>query len=519
MKIAASHEIFAIERKAEEAGVTGIMLMEHAAAALRRHCLDVLESSNNRTVVVLAGRGNNGGDGAALARLLYMSGVNVTVIFPWDTGNDKVSCNLETQLNILKNLPVRLVDIRCNDFIGEARSILQPAGLIVDALFGVGLTRPAAGAYADLIEAANAAGKYMISVDIPSGVCADTGFIGGAAIRADKTVAFMYPKIGLVLYPGAEYAGEVVTEDIGIAKIGENFQFTAESLTPEAINALIPVRRKDSNKGNHGKVCVFAGCAEMPGAMYLSCAAAYRAGAGLVRACLVKQTASFLHTMLPEAVTSILPDDGGCFCNESAQAAAGALSGANVVLMGPGIGRAAGVSGFVKHVLMNADCPVVLDADGLNAIADAPDILLKSKKPCVITPHPGEMGRLTGRSAADVLSDTLGTARAFSNKYNVITVLKTARTVIATPGGSAYINQTGNPALAKAGTGDALAGVIAGFMAQGLDARTAAALGAYIHGEAGDAAARDYGVHGVLAGDLLKYIPVVMKKYAGASNA
>jgi NAD(P)H-hydrate epimerase len=286
----------------------------------------------------------------------------------------------------------------------------------------------------------------------------------------------------------------------------------AKILTDNEAGLLLPVRKVRSNKGDFGKIMLFAGCSEMPGAASLACSAAYITGGGLVCACVLNDVAQVIFRWQREVTARILPGKNGMYCRESIKAAADDLNKSNVILIGPGLGRSPDVTEFVREIILLARAPLVMDADALFAVSQDLNILKELKAPCVITPHPGEMSRLTGASVEDILDNTAGTACRFSKEYNVVTLLKDTHTVIAHPNGNFYINKTGNNALAKAGTGDVLAGMIAGFIAQGSDVFTASALSAYIHGKAGEAASGDLSTYSVTASDLLKYIPIVIKK-------
>jgi NAD(P)H-hydrate epimerase len=286
----------------------------------------------------------------------------------------------------------------------------------------------------------------------------------------------------------------------------------AKILTDSEAGLLLPVRKVRSNKGNFGRVMLFAGCSEMPGAASLACSAAYVVGGGLVRACVIDDVAQVIFHWQREVTARILPDKNGMYCKEGIKTVADDLNKSNVILIGPGLGRSSDVTEFVREIIFLARVPLVMDADALFAVSQDLNILKELKAPCVITPHPGEMSRLTGASVEDILDNTAVTACRFSKEYNVVTLLKDAQTIIANPNGNFYINKTGNNALAKAGTGDVLAGMIAGFIAQGSDIFTASALSAYIHGKAGETASDDLSTYSVAASDLLKYIPKVIRK-------
>ena len=468
----------------EELGIPSILLMEHAAFGLAKHCLEFLADKINPKVLIVCGPGNNGGDGLALARILQNKGVETKVIQDVEPG-------------------------------------IEDYDLVVDALFGTGLTRNVEGKFKKLIEAINRYAKYVISVDIPSGVYSDTGQIMGQVIKANETVTFAHPKIGLYVYPGAEFAGKIHIEDIGIPpSLIDRVETKAQILTDEEANALLPVRgqrcsKQRTNKGDFGKVLVFAGSNEMPGAAALACSAAYMVGCGLVNACVMQNVAMVIHHWQREVVTRIVPGKNGMYCKESLNNLTEDINSAGAIVIGPGIGRSDDVTEFVHELLKiaastEAKVPLVLDADALFAVSENTDILKNLKAPCVITPHPGEMSRLIKLPVSEVLNNMIDVAVKFSKEFNVVTLLKDAHTIIANPDGKYNINTTGCSALSKAGTGDVLTGMIAGFIAQNrlyknLDVFSASILGAYFHGKTGEAAARSKLPCSVMASDLLTF--------------
>jgi NAD(P)H-hydrate epimerase len=349
--------------------------------------------------------------------------------------------------------------------------------------------------------------KRVISVDIPSGVQAGTGRILGCAVQAAETVTFAYQKTGSAVYPGAAYAGIVHVEDISLPPALINrIDVKANMLTDKEAGLLLPQRKERANKGSFGKVVIFAGSNDMPGAAALASSAAYMVGCGLVCACVVPEVATVIHHWQREVVTR----------NNSIDAAADELKQAAAIVIGPGLGRGADVTEFVREIISMAQAPVVLDADALFAVSEDASILKQLKAPCVITPHPGEMSRLSAlasfgkRTIPEILDNTIDTAVRFSGAFNVVTLLKDARTIIAHPDGRFYVNTTGNNALSKAGTGDVLSGMIAGFIAQGADPFFAGVLSAHIHGRAGEAVAVRKSRYGVIASDLLECIPYVI---------
>ena len=479
------------ERAIRDISIPSLLLMENAALQTVKHI-------KGRSAVILCGTGNNGGDGLAIARLLHVKGIKVKVVIVGDIKKIKGDALINLQI-------VQKMDLLSDEPLDR---LLASADVVVDALFGTGFRGAAQGdealAIKDINQAVNqpvsGCAAQIISVDIPSGVEADTGRVTGPAVRADLTVTFAVAKVGHILFPGTEFAGRLIVEDISIPK-GIISGPYLEVLDDSDIVALLPPRKARSNKGTYGKVCVLAGCNDMPGAAALCCKAAYRAGAGLVHARVEPEVARVIRTSSHEVITSTASYTGFDDVKDAAQAA-------SVIALGPGIGRGADRQKFVLDVIANSKKPMVIDADGLIAIAAKKSVLKEAKAPIVLTPHPGEMAELCGTAIPEVLEDIVGCAQKFAREHGVVVLLKDARTIIAAPNGRTFVNLTGTPALAKAGSGDVLTGIIAAFMAQGIDALLAAASGAFIHGRAGQLAAEKLSTYGVVAGDVAEYIPL-----------
>jgi NAD(P)H-hydrate epimerase len=456
-------------------GIPSLVLMENAAIKTTNHVLNQLNPHDR--IAVVCGPGNNGGDGYAIARQLFTHNKNIQILSAGEPQTDDAKLNFD----LCKRLGIPFL-----------MSLETPMDLIVDAVFGIGLRRPPEGIFAETIRAMNRYGKKIVSVDIPSGFCADTGKALGETVCALATVTFGYMKRGLLLYPCAENAGEIYVAPISIPDLEFGGGPLTKVLEETDIKKLLPMRKPTAHKGNHGRVCILAGSAAMPGAAVLSCTAAYRIGAGLVDACVPEAVAGVIHHHLPEAISSSRNQIN--------------LSAATAVLFGPGLGT--GEKDLLNHVVEKINSPLVLDADGLNMLAEEITLLRRLPVPCVLTPHPLEMNRLTGLEINQILNDPIKAACDFAHKHNVHVLLKGARTVIAAPDGNTFINTTGDASLAKAGTGDVLAGIIAGLIAQGMDVFEAAATAAYLHGKAGEAAGRVFSKRGVLAGDLVDFLPL-----------
>ncbi len=509
MKAATAEQMREIDKRTStEIGIPSIVLMENAARAAAEVCAGELKGISEPKVVVFAGKGNNGGDGFAIARMLNDKEIDCKLVFLFD--KDKLSGDAEINYNIAVNCGITIITD-----IAEAADEAKNADIVVDALFGTGLSRPVEGIYADIIDVINKNSKIIISVDIPSGVNSDDGRIMGTSVKADITVTFALPKIGMLLYPGASRCGDIHVVNISIQPSTiDEMNIKTSFLEEKDILNILPIRKKRSNKGTYGRLFVIAGSKDMTGAVALCCKSAFRAGAGLVYACTVQSGIHVIQQLVPEAVVMPLSEYNGkvryeCYEEDIEER----IHAASAVAVGPGLGMSEDVSEFVKKLITEIDTPIVIDADGLNAIADDPSILLSLKHIPVITPHPGEMSRLTGLSVREILNDPVGLARDFAVKYNTIVVLKDARTVIAAPDGRIVINVTGNPSMATGGSGDVLTGVISSFIAQGIEPFEAAAAGAYIHGLSGDISMEKLGTYGVMAGDIAENVALAINRF------
>lgn len=471
----------------EEIGIPGMVLMERAALAVSEQISRILSDAKpeDTRVLIMAGMGNNGGDGLALARLLSEKGYSVTV---WCVGKEeKASAQWRQQREILRKYPVAT----------GTKDDGKEYTILVDALFGVGLSREVEGEYAEAINAFNQKSAYKLAVDIPSGLDADTGRMLGCAVRADMTVTFGFGKRGLVMFPGCEYTGEIIVADIGISEHSFAGEVPGMFCYEEEAVELMPRRRRDGNKGTFGKVLMVAGSVNMAGAAILAGKAAYRAGAGMVKLITPQENRVILQETLPEALLGSLND-----LKES-------LNWADVVAIGPGIGKSEAAKKCLRTVLEQEGYPLLIDADGLNLLAEDSDLrkLVKERRSDVIfTPHVGELGRLTGKSVKELKRDLSASAMDLARELKAIIVAKDARTFICKENMPICINIRGNSGMATAGSGDVLAGMIAAFLAQGMNAFEAACVGVYIHACAGENASLKLGEHGVMAGDIAEAV-------------
>lgn len=481
----------------EEMGVSSIVLMERAALAVTE---ELKKDFDLTRVLVICGNGNNGGDGAAAARILKTQGYNVSLYF---TGNPaSFSEQMKIQWKIAQNYGVPVVN---NLEAGEYTTI-------VDAVFGVGLSRNISENLEVLFKEINDSHIPVLAVDIPSGIHGTTGQIMGEGIRASKTVTFAYGKTGLYLYPGADYAGEVIVRDVGI------FGETGETLRvlDEREEQWIPRRIRDGNKGTFGKVLVAAGSKNMSGAAYFAAKACLYAGAGMVRIFTEESNRVILQQLVPEALLTTYRQGEE---KESIQKKLKeAMAWASVEAVGPGLGTSVEAEWILEEFFVadsesEREKTLVVDADGLNLLAGRMELLeCRGRRPCILTPHMGEMTRISGYSMEKLKKDPVNCLKDFRKKYPVTVVMKDARTLVGCEDGTYYINITGNSGMASAGSGDVLTGIVAGMAAQGSPAVHAAPLSVWIHGRAGDRAKERKGERSMTASDLLEYIPVILQE-------
>lgn len=510
MKIATAQQIKNIDRRAiKDFGIPGPVLMENAAASVMAEMEKFFDGLCGMRVGILCGKGNNGGDGLALARRLRIRGIAVRVAllapFPQVAGEARVN------LSILRKMDV---EIKQNAGVQATADIVAWSDIVVDALLGVGPSQPLKGVFAFAVELMNASGKPIVAVDVPTGVDADTGAVMGSAVRADLTVTMALLKRGLVLHPGAQHAGTVRVADIGIPSEAIEKENIATSLLDHDVAwGVIGPRASDAHKGDFGHVMVIAGSPGKAGAAIMAARGALRSGAGLVSVAAAQGLVPIIQSQVFEAMCiSAAESIDGTIGVGAEEELLRAMSTMSACAVGPGLSTHYETVQVVRNLIQGLTIPTVIDADGLNALAGSTEILKKVRAPLVLTPHPGEMGRLMGISSADVQKDRIGVATGFARKYNVTLVLKGAGTVIAAPNGDVFINSTGNPGMATGGTGDVLTGMIGGFLAQGHGATQAACLAVYLHGLAGDLAAKEKGEAGMIAGDLIEKIPEAIKE-------
>ena len=506
-------------------GIPSVVLIERAAlAAVEELERDGLQAGSR--ILVACGTGNNGADGLVMARLLYLKGHQVQILV---IGNrTKATPENKKELEIVNNYGIPVFS--AEDFLkkvcledGGGNGSKQVSGcdryeVLVDAIFGVGLSRRIEGVYGQLIQCLNVLPGKKLAVDIPSGIDADDGSVLGVAFRADLTVTFSYEKVGMRLFPGQDFCGRIVCRSVGI----DNYSFLlgtergrepcTAAFTPEDV-ALIPTRKPHTNKGSYGKVLVVAGSVNMAGAAIFSARAAYLSGCGLVRILTPEENRTIIQSALPEAVLTTYHSK-----KPEMETVVSALQWADVIVCGPGLGTGDVAHRLVQSVLKNAAVPVIMDADALNIIADETDVLRKPHTDLIVTPHLGEMARLQGVTVYYIQDHLMETAEEFARTYNLICVLKDARTITAIPYEHTYVTLSGNNGMATGGSGDVLTGVIAGLIAQGAKPELAAPLGVYVHGLAGDEAAEIHGRYSLMAQTLLDALPKIFLRKEGMES-
>jgi NAD(P)H-hydrate epimerase len=522
VKLLTAEQMRELDRRTiAEVGIPGVVLMENAGRGVADHLCRRFVGLFPGPVLVLAGKGNNGGDGYVAARYLLSRGwqVRTLVLAPPEAVAGDAAIHLRALLAAggevafapdASNLEQAL------EHCGEAR-------LAVDALLGTGLTAEVAGPAAVAIDWLSRSGQPVVAVDIPSGVDAASGRVLGRAVRAALTVTFAAAKVGHCSHPGAAHCGELEVVDIGIpapllAAVPEEHRLVDAAVAA----SLLPPRPLAGHKGTFGHLLVVAGSVGKSGAAALAAGGGVRSGAGLVTVACPASVQPVLAVKLTEAMTAPLPEVEGAVSLQAQEALRLLGEGKAALAVGPGLGLHEETAALIRRLVRETPVPLVVDADGLNALAGHAGILReRSGPPCVLTPHPGEMVRLAGVSAGEIEADRVGVARRFARENNAVLLLKGARTVVALPDGRVSINGSGNAGLASGGMGDVLTGLIGGLLAQGLTPDAAAVLGCYLHGLAADRLARRHGTAGLAAGDLLRELPAARNELQqrGTSDA
>ncbi len=513
MILVTANEMQAMDRHTiEDFGMPGMVLMENAGRGATRFLLEQFPHIEDKKVGVIAGRGNNGGDGFVIARCLKQRGIRVQVYLLAEA--EGVQGDAAANLKFLQPLDVPLVEIPDEASFSKCQSEMAGMDVWVDAILGTGLKSDVKGYFKTIINYINGLNKPVFAVDMPSGINSDTGQSCGACIRARATATFAFAKTGHMVYPGAGYTGALEIVDIGIppyiaAAVGPK-QFL---ITAQLIQSCLTPRPADAHKGRTGHLLVIAGSTGKTGAASMTSMAALRAGAGLVTLGAAESLNTVLEGQMLEAMTAPLPESRSGVLGKSAfDAIQQELPGKKCLAIGPGLGEAAETKKLIRKIIRESEIPVVVDADGLNNLAGDVKNFKNAKAPIILTPHPGEMARLLDTAVSKVQQDRIKCTRDFAVKFKLHVVLKGARTVIAHPDGRIFINPTGNAGMASGGMGDVLTGIIAGLVVQGLSPEASAQAGVYLHGAAADSLAETMGPYGYLARDVMNAIPGEIKK-------
>ncbi len=497
-----------IDRRAEEEfSIPSLILMENAGRgvveALRGYFGREL---GNKKIWLFCGKGNNAGDGFVVARHLFAEGAEVKIFLL--TRPEVFTGDARINFEILRKIGVEIKEVTNEDSFA---SLLEKPDIIVDALFGTGFAGKPEGIYQRAIEFINSSPSFVVSVDIPSGVSSG-GRVFDSAIRAHLTVTMGLIKDSLILFPGKRYVGQLFVANIGIPnpileREGDKFL-----LAEDDVKKFIPKRLAEGNKGTFGKVLVIAGSLGFSGAASLTALAALRIGCGLVRLASLEEIMPALEAKLTEVVKIPLSSEDGAYSLQSLSQIEGYLADADAIALGPGIGTREKTKEFIGTLLPKVKKPLVIDADGINNLAGNLERLDEVEAPVILTPHPGELGRILNLSPQKINEDRMEIAKDFAIRHQIFLVLKGAPTVIASPEGKVFINSTGNSGLASGGTGDVLTGFIAGLLAQGVSPLESALAGVYIHGRCADIGVREKTEYAFIASDILQFLPLALRE-------
>jgi len=486
-------------------GIPGPELMENAGKGIAQNIADkILIQIENARVVIFCGKGNNGGDGFVVGRYLNENQAVVTIYFMGPV--EKLSPDARLNYDHALKQGITLREIKSIVDLPEKLN----CDLIIDAIFGTGFSGAPRGLSGELIEYINMQNVSIAAVDMPSGLNADTGQHEGAVVCADYSFTLALPKYGLYISPGRELAGDVSTVPIGIPdEVINKFDFKTELITSGQVSSLLPFRKPDGHKGDFGKLFLVAGSLGMTGAAALAAKSALRCGSGLVKIGCPRSVLPTIAQLAMEATLWPLPDVAkkGALATRALGEILSFTKDHNAIAIGPGLGQHRETKELIRRLIPKLEIPAVIDADGLNALKDHTDVLKELKAPLVLTPHPGEFSRLTGKPTPSDIHERIKAATEFAQTYKVVLVLKGSPTIIADPDGNSYLNPTGNNGMATGGSGDVLTGAIGSFLAGGMTAIDAALCGVYIHGLTGDIVSADLGEASLIAGDLVEFLP------------
>ena len=514
MKILTTSQMRQVEQDCANIGLPPDKLMENAGKAFAEEARGILGNIKKQNILMLIGPGNNGGDGLVAARYFHDWGAKVSLFLFGDRAPE------DQNFTLIQERGIDCVSVTGDENLDKLESRLASSNAVIDALFGIGTIRPFHDALQSALERVSDAKRNrpllrIITLDLPSGMNADTGAVDPACLYADNTITLGLPKTGLLKSPGVERVGRITVADIGIPAYLVD-QVSDEMVDEEMARSLLPQRPLQANKGSFGRTLIIAGSINYTGAAYLASSGALRVGTGLVTLAMATSLQPILASKLTEVTYLPLPEaQRGIISPSAARLIHQNLNNYDTLLLGCGLGQSRATAEFIENTLLRAKTiplPLVLDADALNTLARIPEWWRRLTDDAILTPHPGEMARLAGVSVAEVQMDRLGIAKRAASAWNKTIVLKGAYTVITTADGRTRTYPVANPGLASAGTGDVLSGIIAGLLAQGLSLFDAASLGVFLHGEAGEMVKAKLGDAGMLASDLLPILPLVIKQ-------
>lgn len=502
MKACFSSQMREIDKAAAETGkIPGIVLMENAAIACVKH-LERLDLHNKRTAV-FCGKGNNGGDGLAIARHLINMGVDTDIYL---VCGRNFSGDALTNYEILLQMDVQMYDISYQD---DLQYQIMSYDIVIDSIFGTGIRGDISGIAAEVIAQINEYSKFVFSVDIPSGVNGDDGSVCNTAVKADMTVTFGAYKIGMLSFPGADLCGKIFVENISIPKyIMEHININVTD--KELAESIMPKRKANSHKGDYGKLLIVGGSKGMTGAPAMAAEAALKCGCGLISVGIPESLNSIMEVKLTEQMTCPLKETDGVINTDSVLQIIEKAESCDALIFGPGIGRTPEITDILREILKKSQIPVIIDADGLYALSRDMDMLSDCSCNLIFTPHEMEFSRLTGYSLEEIQKNRIDISKKFAAEFGVTLVLKGPRTIITAPDETQYINITGNDGMATGGSGDVLAGMIGAFLARGCSETDAAVLGVYCHGLAGDKAAEIFGKDSLTPTDIISAIHLIL---------
>jgi NAD(P)H-hydrate epimerase len=513
MKVATAEQMQELDRKAIEAyRIPGIVLMENAGRGATEVISNTFPDFQKMKIAIVAGKGNNGGDGFVIARYLLNRRISVKVYLLADSKG--LRGDAETNFQIFQRMKGEVISVPSSKDYQKVKKELEKFDLLIDAIFGTGLDAEVRGYYREVIDHLNTLQKPIVAIDIPSGLDANTGKPFGTAVRASLTITFGLPKIGHVISPGLDYVGKLKLVDIGLPKkLVEEERIQTHLLENDEIRGWLSTpRRPDTHKGDYGHLLVIAGSVGKTGAAAMACEAALRTGAGLVTLAIPKSLNAIMEVKLTEVMTEPLPETPKQTLSLRAFSSILRLcENKKAVIIGPGIGTFKETQSLILKLIKTLNLPIILDADGLTALATQPKILPTTNRSLILTPHPGEMAKLIRSTPKDVQEDRISISRNFAQSHHVHLVLKGHRSLIATPKGEVFINPTGNPGMASGGTGDVLTGMIGGLICQGFDILPSLQMAVYLHGLAGDEMAQELGEKSLIARDIIEKIPALLQ--------